>query len=199
MSVQILVLLAKTELNSVTWKSFNIISIWLRDRIMLMSFIFLLNLQRALLPQTFWCFVGIFNSRSAATYRAIFWENCNLTLKLGQDSSQTEAAWPEHLLRFLTGTRFLSEWLQRGPTEAVLAACCAGPFTCLTTTLKWLPSSCSDTAVWLLETLHLTSCWLRMCALVVPRCFQVEPTVHKGTERRGNGICRIFEITKTAH
>lgn len=58
--VQVLVLLAKKKLNGVIWNLLTVIQIWLRDRIMLMYFIFLLNLQRALLSQTFQCFVGIF-------------------------------------------------------------------------------------------------------------------------------------------
>lgn len=58
--MQTLIILANKELNGVIWKSFNIIQIWLRDRIMLLNFIFLLNLQRVLLTQTFQCFVGIF-------------------------------------------------------------------------------------------------------------------------------------------
>lgn len=62
LSGQILVLLAEKELLGVIWKSFHVIQIGLRDRIMLMSFIFLLNLQRALLSQTLWCSVGIFSS-----------------------------------------------------------------------------------------------------------------------------------------
>ena len=122
-----------------------------------MSFIFLLNLQRALLSQTFWCFVGIFNCGNAAYYRAIFRENCNLTLKLGQDSSQAEAAWPELPPRFLTGTHFLSDWLREGGLRGCSVSQLRWSFHLPDNSLRTSLSKRSDTAVRLLETLHLIS------------------------------------------
>lgn len=120
----------------------------------------------------------------------IFQESCNLTFKLGQDSSKTEASGPELLLRFLTGTH--SHQVGRGGHCVRLSCWFFHPPWKL---VKWLLSKCSDRAA----CLRSGSSLLRTFALVDLRRCKGEQAVHVGTERREARLCKIFEITKMTH
>ena len=104
---------------------------------------------------------------NAAYHRAIFWESCNLILKLGQDSSKIEASWPEHLLGLLVGTQFSSGTTAEDQTTEAFYRFVALVFH-LPEILKRLFSKDNDTAVCFLETLHSMRSLLRMFALNIP-------------------------------